>query len=268
MVMTTGQIVQYMEKIAPLHFEEDYDNSGLLIGRGDRPVKRLMLAVDASEEVIQQAKDFQADLLLVHHPLIFHPLKNASEDDPVGRRVMELAEEKIALYAAHTNLDSVPGGNIDHAARMLGLGNVRAVGEEGQIACLRIGSLPEPVLLEELGVRLMEKWNLPYVRLVQAERTENKQYTQIALVTGSGMDFAELAIREGADVLITGDISYHRADDARREGLSLIEASHFLTDRLSTLWLKDELEKMAAMAGYELEVVIAEEKDAFRLVAR
>lgn len=268
MVLTTGQIVQYMEKIAPLHFEEDYDNSGLLIGREDKLVRKLMLAVDASEKVISQAISFQADLLLVHHPLIFHPLKNASEKDPVGRRVLEMAEARIGLYAAHTNLDSVPGGNIDHAAQMLGLQKVRAVGEDGEVACLRIGSLPKPLSLEDLGILIMKKWDLPYVRLAESSGSENRLHTSIALITGSGMDFADLAVKNGATVLVTGDISYHRADDAGRQGLSLIEASHFLTDRLSTIWLKEDLERMAAEAGCELIVQIAEERDVFRLVTR
>ena len=161
-----------------------------------------------------------------------------------------------------------PGGNIDHAAQMLGLQKVRAVGEDGEVACLRIGSLPEPLSLKDLGILIMKKWDLPYVRLAESSGSENRLHTSIALITGSGMDFANLAVKNGATVLVTGDISYHRADDAGRQGLSLIEASHFLTDRLSTIWLKEDLERMAAEAGCELIVQIAEERDVFRLVTR
>ena len=95
-----------------------------------------------------------------------------------------------------------------------------------------------------------------------------KNEERVALVTGSGMDFADLAVQNGASVLITGDITYHHADDARRQGLSLIDVSHFLTDQLSTRWLKDSLLKMAEEAGCELNVQIAEERDIYRLVIR
>lgn len=270
MVLTVGDICDYLEKTAPLSFAEDYDNSGLLIGRREREVHTLMLCVDASRPVIRQAEEAGADFLMAHHPLIFHPLKNASESDYTGERVMSLAENRIALYAAHTNMDSVPGGNIDHAAALLGLQKVRAVAEEGQVPCLRIGSLPEPMDLSSLARLVMERFQLSYVRVVAAEseNNENELIRQVAVCTGSGMDFAPLAMKYGAGCLVTGDISYHRAEAAAAAGLNLIDASHFETDRLSLQWLKDALLSFAARHEAQLEVVIAEERDVFEIVDR
>jgi len=259
--MTVRKIADFMESWAPLVLAESYDNPGLIIGRGDREVKTVMLSVDASSAVIDQAAAHHADLLLTHHPLIFHPLRKVSEEDLIGERVLRLAENRIALYAAHTNLDSAPGGNIDRAAAMLGLSSVRAVAEEGETPCLRIGLLEKPMSLREFAMRTAAAFGLEGVRMIG----NGEQMVQtVGIVTGSGMDFADLALREGADVLVTGDITYHKADEALAKGLSLIDATHFGTDRLSVHWIKDELIAFFEKEKADVQIFIAEEEDPYR----
>lgn len=260
MELTVQQISDFMENWAPLSYAEDYDNVGLLVGHPEQKVRSIMVCVDASEAVIAQALEKKVDLLLTHHPLIFRPLKRIVEKDRNGRRLLQLIENHIALYSAHTNLDSAPGGNIDRAAAQLGLVDVMAVAEEGQQACLRVGSLEEAITLEELAVRTAEKYRVPHVRVVgDKERSVRK----IALCTGSGMDFMPLALREGCDVLITGDITFHKADEAEAAGLSLIDATHFGTDLLSVKWIAQELRIMAAELCADLTVYEAQETDLY-----
>ena len=261
MEMTVRKIADFMEQWAPLSYAESYDNPGLIVGREDAAVSGVMLSVDASESVIRQAIEKKADLLLAHHPLIFHPLRKVSDQDLIGKRVLLLAESRIALYAAHTNLDSAPGGNIDRAAALLGLTNVRAVGAEGEIPCLRIGQLEKGMTLKELADHTAEVFSLDGVRVIGDPA---RPMQKVALVTGSGMDFADLAADMGADGLLTGDITYHKADEALSKGLSLIDATHFGTDRLSLTWIRDELSAFFSKEKADVEIWIAEEEDPLR----
>ena len=263
MGLTVRDMTMFLETMAPLSYQEEYDNSGLLVGRGEAAVHKVMLAVDASESVIEQTIANQCEMLITHHPLIFHPLKKVTEEDPVGKRVLTLAEHGIALYAAHTNMDSAPGGNIDFAARQLGLQNIYAAGEEGEIRCLRVGFLEEAKTLRALAEKVKEVFGLAGVRLFG---DPNSMVRNVAIVTGSGMDFAKTAMQEGADVLVTGDITYHKAEEALREGLRLIDASHFGTDKLSEKWLRRALGRMAAEKSEPLEIYTADEKDVYTLV--
>lgn len=249
-------LVEFMEQWAPLSYAESYDNPGLLLGHLDKSIETVMVAVDASEAVVQQALQQQADCLITHHPLIFHPIKRVTDEDRTGRRLLTLAEHGIALYSAHTNLDTAPGGNNDYAAALLGLEKVRAVARPGEQACLRLGQLPAPLSLEALGKLVKEQFFLPYLRLIGEAQQE---VSRVALCTGSGMDFMSLALEEAADVLITGDIGYHEAEEAKAKGLALIDASHFGTDRLSVKWTVQTLQQWAQETGRALRIYAAEE---------
>ncbi len=261
MELTVKDIAAFMEEWAPVSYAEDYDNVGLLVGHEDQKVKSVMVSVDASEDVMEQALEKKVDLLLTHHPLIFRPMKRIVESERNGRRLLQLIENHIALYSAHTNLDTAPGGNNDRAAAQLGLMDVKAVAEEGEKACLRIGYLPHPMTLEQLAEHTLEKYLLPYIRIVG----KNEQIVQkVALCTGSGMDFMPLALKEGADVFITGDITYHKADEAEAAGLGLIDATHFGTDLLSVKWVAQALRELAKEKDADLLVYEAEEADLYQ----
>lgn len=261
MSITVRQIADFMEEWAPLSYGESYDNPGLLLGRRSQTVNTVLVAVDASEEVIEQAISQQVDLLVTHHPLIFHAIKRITDEDRSGRRILTLIENKIALYSAHTNLDTAPGGNNDRAAALLGLQRVQAVGADGEQKCLRVGYLPSSMTLEELAKLVKERYQLGQVRRIG---NEGQIVQKVALCTGSGMDFMTLAIKEGANALITGDITYHKADEAQAAGLGLIDATHFGTDHLSVRWVAEELRKLAVRKGAALRVIEAEETDFYQ----
>lgn len=257
MALKVRDIAAFMETWAPLSYAESYDNPGLTMGRCDREVRKIMLSIDASVEVAEQCVKGGCDFLLTHHPLLFHPVKKIVEDGSVTQALLTLAENKIALYAAHTNLDSAPGGNIDRACELLGLKNIQAVGEEGEIACLRIGEV-DAISMEELLLMIRNNWKITDLHVT---KVSGAPIGKVGVVTGSGMDMYKLAAAHGCDVFITGDISYHRAVEARALGLSLIDATHFATDKLSLSWIREELIKYAASKGESLEVVIADEED-------
>lgn len=256
MGVTVGDIVSYIENWAPLSYAEDYDRPGLELGHTDAPVRIIVLSVDASQKAVDFAVSHRADLLLVHHPLFFHPLSNGSDRDLTGRRVLKLAENHIALYAAHTNLDSCPGGNNDHACSLLGLEKVEAVAGEGEKACLRIGRLPQArgLCFRDFARLTRVRFGLSFLKMFG---DPDKMIRTIALCTGSGMEFAPLAVSKGADVLVTGDITYHRAEEALAEGLCLIDAGHYETDALSLEWVKGHLEDFVQSRQESVAIITA-----------
>ena len=260
---TANRIAAEIEKWAPLTYAEVYDNPGLLIGRGSKQVQKILVAVDASELVIAQAIAWNADMLIVHHPLPFTPIKKITDEDRLGRQLLTLIENHIVLYASHTNGDSAPGGGNDYACRLLNLEDVRAVAEENQIPCLRIGKLKKACTLEELADKVKEAYHLPKVRIFGNSK---QKVGKVAVCIGSGMDFASLASGQGADVLITGDISDHRADPAVANGLSLIDATHFLTDRLAMEQLAEKLRQLVAEKAAGIQIALAHEKEPFQTI--
>ncbi|MBF0102196.1 MAG: Nif3-like dinuclear metal center hexameric protein [Desulfobacterales bacterium] len=134
MHITVYDIVRVLEQIAPFHLAESWDNSGLQIGRLDRIVKTIWIALDPLPEVIEAACEANADLLITHHPLIFQPLKNIRFDTPMGRSIIKSANHDLTIFSMHTNYDSANGGMNDILAEKLGLTHVRVLNKTLNIA--------------------------------------------------------------------------------------------------------------------------------------
>lgn len=209
--------------IAPLELQMEFDNAGFQIGHADREVHRILLALDATDEVAKEAKECCAELIVTHHPLIFSPLKAVSDQDPVNRRVLFLAENGIALICMHTNLDIAEGGVNDVLIRLLGAEPEGSLDAEG---CGRIGHLTQPMPLEAFLTLCKERLGVPAVRYCPAKKTVYK----IAAMGGSGAGSLEDAVRLGCDTYVTADIKYHQFQRASELGLNLIDADHFYTE--------------------------------------
>ena len=128
---TVLDIYRYLDKKAPFSLQMSFDNAGFLVGRGESLVKRSMVALDITEEVIEEAKEVGCQLIVSHHPIIFHPAKTVTDKDPTGRCLLALAENHIAAVCAHTNLDMVEGGVNDALAKKLGLTETEFLDENG-----------------------------------------------------------------------------------------------------------------------------------------
>ena len=147
MTMKIKDVTSVIETFAPLRWQESYDNAGLVVGREDDEVHAALLAVDVTEEVLDEAERLGCDLVITHHPIVFHPLKRFNSADAVQRCVERAIRRGIALYACHTNLDSAPGGMSWYLADMLGIGSLQLLqpsAEEG-VGFGVVGDLPEPV---------------------------------------------------------------------------------------------------------------------------
>ena len=216
------QIFDTVESWAPLSLQMGFDNSGFLLGHGERQVTRCLLALDITLPVIREAEALGAELIVTHHPLIFDPLRSLTEEGP-GRKALELAEKGIAAVCMHTNLDIAPGGVNDVLLRLLGAEPEEALDAEG---CGRVGTLPEPVPLEDFLARCKERLQTHGLRYVAGGRAVRR----LAVMGGAGGDALSCAIEKGCDTYVTSDVKYHVFLEAAEKGVNLIDADHFCTE--------------------------------------
>lgn len=241
--MLVREILQTLSELAPFEYAESWDNSGLLVGRQDKEVKRIYIAIDATDEIIDDAIRKRADLLLTHHPLIFSSMKQVVSDDFVGRRIIKLISSDMSYIAMHTNFDIM--GMADAAADSLSLKNCEVLETifEDDIAKAgygRIGSLSYPMTLEELAREVKKAFNLPNVRIFGAPETT---IATVGIFPGSGGSGIEPAINGGADVLITGDIKHHEGIDAVARELAIIDAGHYGIEKLFISYMEEYIQR-------------------------
>ncbi|GAW28415.1 Nif3-like dinuclear metal center hexameric protein [Carboxydocella sp. ULO1] len=355
-----GQIISWIEELAPRKLAAEWDNVGLMLGDPGAETDKVLVALDCTPAVAEEAIEQGAGLLVTHHPLIFRPLKNLRFDTAAGRLLARLIQNNIAVYSAHTNLDSAEKGINATLARALNLQDIQVLepgwreeyikivvfvpagheeavrlamaeagaghignyshctfqtqgtgtflpltgtnpylGQVGQLeraeeyrleticpksklkrvlqAMLkvhpyeevaydlypllnegpalglgRIGLLSQPLTLAQLAARIKEIVSVARLRLGGSpEQTVKK----VALCSGSGASLAARAKMQGADVLLTGDVKYHEAQDMLQMGLSFIDAGHFATEAFYLPYWVRELQQKAAGAGAIVEII-------------
>lgn len=224
------EIIDCLEMLSPPSYACDWDNVGLLVGRRDKDVRRVMVALDATKEVIREAVEQQADMLITHHPMIFSSLKQINGDDFTAEKVLTLAENGICYYAMHTNFDA-KGGMAELAAgeQFLALTETSPIEEceEEGVGMGRYGKLPNPMTAEEVCKYVKEKFQIPFVTLYESKENQGKVYERIAVMPGSGKSDKKLVAKKGYDLYLTGDFGHHDGLDAMEMGLTVIDATHY-----------------------------------------
>ena len=251
---TVADILAFVETLAPRYMKEDWDNVGLNCGHMDRPVQKILVALDPFTQVCQEAKEVGADLLVTHHALLWKP-GFITDADTQGRNTLFLIENGIAHINAHTNLDCAPGGVNDELARKLALVNVRVIRPQGvdehgaEWGLLRMGDVPEQPLDAFLNrvKTLLGNEGLRYV-------DGGKPVRKVAVGGGSCAGGMREVVAAGCDTFVTADIKYNQFWDARDLGLNLIDAGHFHTENPVVAVLA----KKIAAAFPEVEVKISE----------
>lgn len=245
--MKIKQLTDAIERFAPLAWQESYDNAGLIVGRPDDEVHKALLAVDVTEEVLDEAEREGCDLVVTHHPIVFHPLKRFNSADPVQRCVERAIRRGIALYACHTNLDSAPGGMSWRLAAMLGVERLRVL-EPAAGACAAepdtpgfgvVGELPEATTAGEFMRRIRRVLDVKVIRHSAIVRPEVRC---IAVCTGAGASLIGAARRAGADLYVTADLKYN--DFMTPDGaLTVADIGHFESEYCAIQLLFDILSK-------------------------
>ena len=237
--MRCSEIIKRLEILTPSAFAKDWDNVGLLAGRSTKEIKKIFLAVDATDEVIEAAIDARADMLLTHHPLIFTPIKSITDEDFIGRRVLRLLQADICYYAMHTNFDVL--GMADAAADEMLLQNKQVLeityeDEFSKEGIGRYGRLPEVMTLAECASYVKEIFHLQTVR-VYGEPDEQLEIAAIS--PGSAKSVIPYAVKAGVDVLISGDIDHHMGIDLIAQNIAVIDAGHYGLEKLFIPYMQD-----------------------------
>ena len=216
-------VTRVIEEFAPLSIQEGWDNSGLCIGSQDAPVTSVLLGLDCTPELVDEAIDCGADMIVTHHPLIFSGLKKISPEDQVGEAVIKAIKAGISIYAAHTSADKVIAGVSGAMAAKLGLRNVSILDEDGEGTGLGVvGDLPQPMSAEAAVELVKERFGL---KVMKSSRPIDGQISRVAMCGGSGGSLIKAAMSSGAQLYISGDISYHNF--FTREGFMIMDIGHY-----------------------------------------
>ena len=221
--MKVKEIISVIESFAPLSIQESWDNSGLCIGSPEAEVNSVLLGLDCTPELVDEAVACGADMIVTHHPLIFSGLKKISPDNQVGSAVIKAVQAGISIYAAHTNADKVMAGVSGAMAARLGLVNVSILDEDGEGTGLGVvGDLPVPLPVEDLLSVVKERFSL---NVLKTSKPLEGKVSRIALCGGSGGSLIGAARRSGAQVYISGDISYHNF--FAEKGFMIMDVGHY-----------------------------------------
>ena len=221
--MKVKDIIAVIEEFAPLSIQEGWDNSGLCVGSPEDEVTSALFALDCTEQLVDEAIACGADMIITHHPLIFSGLKKISPEDQVGAAVIKAIKNGIAIYAAHTNADKVIAGVSGAMAAKLGLCDVRILDEDGEGTGLGVvGDLSQPLTADEAVALVKEKFGL---KMLKASRPSDGLISRVAMCGGSGSSLIGAARRSGAQLYISGDISYHNFFTP--EGFMIMDIGHY-----------------------------------------
>lgn len=238
---TVADILKYIETLAPRYMAEDWDKAGLNCGRLSAPVDTILVALDPFSHVCEEAKAVGAQLLVTHHPLLFHP-GFITDADATGRSVLYLIENRIAHINAHTNLDMAPGGVNDCLAKALGLTGIEVLSPSGQDesgqdwGLLRRGTVDEQSL-EVFLAKVKESLHCQSLRYADG----GKPVRKVAVGGGACAGGLQEAFDAGCDTFVTADVKYNQFWDAKDLGLNLIDAGHFYTENPVVPYLAQKL---------------------------
>jgi len=225
-------ILAYVGQFAPWELAEPWDNVGLMVGNPDQEATGVLIALDPTRQVIEEAILKKANIILTHHPLIFHPLKSINTATPIGQFLKKALAHDIAVVSCHTNLDIISDGVSDALARVLYLHNTRPLtltGNRPDQGFGKVGNLPKPMQGKAFIHFVAQRLQLEAMMIAGPLPAT---VSTIAVCGGSGSDLAEAALQGGADVYITAELKHSVARWAEDNGLCVIDAGHFATENI------------------------------------
>ncbi len=253
--MNIERILEAVNKIAPESLQEGWDNSGIQINdEADKDVKRIMTCLEISDTVIDEAIERGVDMIITHHPFLFSKINKVDIKSVTGNQIVRLIKNGISVYSSHTAFDSAAYGTNEDLARQLGLSNVEPMIPADIPGCGmgRFGVYEAPEAFGDFFKKLKSVCSESKIR-VAGKTPENVK--KVALCTGAGSEFIDMAKENGADVYITGDVKYHDARHADDIDFCVIDAGHYGTEILFGSNMAAQLQKEL---GHDVEIIVSE----------
>ena len=244
--MYMNDMIDVMEKIASPALAAEWDNSGLQVDAGKEEIKRILVALDITHAVIEEAKEKKVDLIITHHPLIFSPLHKVDNKTITGNYIVKLIQSGISVYSAHTNFDEAEGGNNDYIASLLKLAKIKKFGGNSMG---RMGELFVKMSFEDVCSYVKDSLKLESMNIVGSPSAGIKK---VGICSGSGGGMIDEAFDSGCELYITGDIKYHDALYASERGICLIDAGHYGTEKF---FVENLAEKLKELTRGRLEII-------------
>ena len=230
--MILQDIINIIESVAPLSYQEDWDNSGLQVGDRNAEVNAALLTVDVTESVVDEAIALGCDLIVSHHPLLFRGLKQITGYTPQERCVLKAIEHRIAIYSAHTSMDSWLHGVSGKMAEKLGVKTYRILSESQENVGLGvIGQLPKPMRVQEFVAHVAKVFDIEGAGL-RYVNGKGEQVQKIAICGGAGADLVNEAIAQGADVYVSADFKYHEMQAAAGQ-IAVVDMDHWVSEHFT-----------------------------------
>lgn len=229
--MILNDLLNIIESVAPLERQEAWDNSGLQIGERNADIQKVLLTTDVTESVVAEALDQHCQLILSHHPLLFHGLKHLTGATPQERIAETAIRHHLAIYSAHTSMDTYLHGVSGRMAQVLGISNYRILVESGDGYGLGvIGSLPQPLPVAEFLQHVQQAFNAPWIRYtLPADKTT---VSTVAMCGGAGAEFLPQAIEQGADAYISADFKYHEMQSVAQQ-IIVVDMDHWVSEHFT-----------------------------------
>lgn len=227
-------VTDFLENIAPLELQEDYDNAGLITGSPDWQVTGVICSLDCTPDVVQEAIDEKCNLIVCHHPIIFQGLKKLSGNSYIERAVVTAIRHDVAIYAIHTNLDNVLQNGVNQKiGQRLGLEDCRILSPKNEMVSIGaglVGRLTSPMNREEFLMYLRSRFELEVIRYTHSPAIDRVE--TVAVCGGAGSFLLESAVSAGADVFITADFKYHQFFDADNR-IMVLDIGHYESEKFT-----------------------------------
>ena len=256
--MKGKEIIEILEKKYPKDNAEPWDNVGVLVGDPSIDVKKVMLTLDVTENVVNEAIKNKIDMIISHHPMIFDAIKTINIDDSIGRKIIKLIKNNMLLYAMHTNLDASKDGLNDYILKLLGIKKSEILDENKDRKDVGIGryyELESPMSIGDYTKIIKKKLKIENVRVITEDIT--KKIQKIAIVNGAGMSYWKMAYDKGIDLFVTGDVRHHDGLDALELGLNIIDVTHYDGEKMFSEILIKILKR------YEIDVTVYSGRNIF-----
>lgn len=244
-----------IKQLCPEELSETWDNPGYQIDCGKTEYDRVLVALEVTGEVIEEAKEYSADLIITHHPLFFLPVRKLCINNYPDNLIFELIESGISVYSTHTNFDKLEGGNNDYIGELLDLKNVQPFKNDNGFC--RKGFTGFETNFYEFIKKVSDAFGIDEKHFKISGSLDTPVNT-VGWCSGSGSEFIESAAAEGCDLFITGDLKYHDAQKAKGLNLCILDAGHYGTEKI---FVENMSQKLIDIFESEYIDIIDSQKD-------